>query len=335
MTAVWWHIVYATRVACFFLRDSSGVFLSTRLMVDQGKECQRISWPTHKPFYKLQGKKRLNEIVEREDHPDSGDESDGEYEKNRKYPPLHYSKRCNGCLRMQRQLPPGMILKDCKACRTVQYCGHECQKQDWNSHKSQCRINSTSRARQKDIDYPEMYDDLMKFSQTFKAELVDAAAYGLKLQMNPNDWKTHIFEIWLRYVPWRKKGDHRFDIRGYAGRKISDLNEPELERLIRYPEMERISKDSTLDASFPPILRIVMRAEPYNAKKRHICYLREYVVDPDLGRWNPNWEYCFRESIKLVQAGAPKLRTSPDKLDPRFKKRHYCGAEKKLPKTTH
>jgi hypothetical protein len=63
--------------------------------------------------------------------------------------------------------------------------------------------------------------------------------------------------------------------------------------------------------------------------------MKEYGVDPDFGRWNPNWEWNFVQSIKLVQAGAPKLRTLPDKLDPRFEKRKYCGLDNYHPKTTN
>lgn len=64
-----------------------------------------------------------------------------------------------------------------------------------------------------------------------------------------------------------------------------------------------------------------MRATPYNAKKKGVCFLKEYDIDPDLGRWNPNWEKNFTGSIKLVQAGAPKLRVPAEKLDPRYKKK--------------
>ncbi|KAJ7807268.1 hypothetical protein B0H14DRAFT_1537509 [Mycena olivaceomarginata] len=289
-----------------------------------GRECQRNAWPTHKSLCKEHVMNRnltgMN-LKNKEDHPDDlqGDISDEEYRKNRKYPPIHYSKRCGGCLKTQRQLPPGMTLRDCQSCKTMQYCGHECQKRDWPHHKPVCQTNSF--ARKQECDYPGMIDDLMKFANTFKCELVDGACSCLELQANPDAWKTHIFEICFRYLPWREKPVNRFDIRFYQGRKISELHEPELERLIHYPEMEHLIKTSNR-----PVLRIVMRAGPYNARKKTVSLLQEYAVDPDLGRWNPNWERDFTGSIKLVQAGAPRLRTSPDALDPRYKKKskHYA-----------
>jgi hypothetical protein len=113
-----------------------------------------------------------------------------------------------------------------------------------------------------------------------------------------------------------RKPVHRFDVRCQGGRKIADLNEPELECLTNSPTRECLIKTSC-----SPILRVVMRATPYNAKKKGVCFLKECDIDPDLGRWNPNWEKKFTGSIKLVQAGAPKLRVPAEKLDPRYKKK--------------
>ena len=31
-------------------------------------------------------------------------------------------------------------LKKCKRCRTVFYCGRDCQKQDWKYHKNSCTV---------------------------------------------------------------------------------------------------------------------------------------------------------------------------------------------------
>ncbi|KAJ7626318.1 hypothetical protein DFH06DRAFT_737874 [Mycena polygramma] len=299
------------------------------LAVYCGKECQRMAWPKHKPFCKLhrltegQNDKRGNRPIDTEEH-DS--ESDGEYEKNRKYPPIHYSKECRGCSKRQKELPRGVTLKHCKSCRMVQYCGPDCQKRDWLDHKPDCEKNTAARNGQQELDYPRMYDDLIKFSETFKAELGDAGCYCLKLQMNPGDWKTHVFQGFLRYVPWRQKAANRFDVRFYGGTKISDLNEPELEQMIRCKSPTWDWYLETADETLPPLLRVVLRAGPYNAKKKSIVLLKEYMADPDLGRWNPQWEHDFVGAIKLVQAGAPRLRTSPEKLDPHYKKQpKHCA----------
>ncbi|KAJ7027885.1 hypothetical protein C8F04DRAFT_1120965 [Mycena alexandri] len=296
-----------------------------------GEEIQRVASPIHESGYRENQSKNWElqkdvskKTKEAEISTDSDRDGDSEDdEKDRKYPPIHYSKMCGGCYRTQKQLPSGGILKECKACGTAQYCGRECQKKDWKSHRSQCETNSIAKQQLGQVDYPKMYDDIIKFSDIFKCELADAASYCLKLQlpMNRGAWQTHFFEVRLQYLPWKEKCANRFNIRDYTSRKISDVREPGLERMLNAPEFD------DFDDSCGIIIRVVLRGEPPDAKQKSICYMREYFVDPDLGKWSPNWERNFIGSIELVQAGAPKLRTTPDKLDPRFKKGRKYSAK--------
>ncbi|KAJ6485796.1 hypothetical protein C8R45DRAFT_1098555 [Mycena sanguinolenta] len=96
-----------------------------------------------------------------------------------------------------------------------------------------------------------------------------------------------------------------------------NLNEPELERMLIYPEMEHLIENSSPGEPIP--FRIVIRAEPFDPKEKFDVIVWEVSVDPDLGRWNPKCESNFIESIKLVQAGAPRLRIAPDQLDTSYK----------------
>ncbi|KAJ7132216.1 hypothetical protein C8R44DRAFT_977870 [Mycena epipterygia] len=240
-----------------------------------GKECQRLDWPSHKLFCKFQEKEEVDSST-------MGPRAEGEdndAEEERTYPPIHYSVR--HALRRNT--------------------GEECQRLDWKFHKVMCHTNRIAKEQKAtELDYPKMYDDLRKFCKTFQLELVDAAAYCLKLPMHSTAWKTHIFEVSLRYLPWGKNAVNRFKVSLYGARKIADLNEPELERMI--------AAAATLHEPDSIILHIVVRAEPYAAKKKHVCMLQDIPIDPDFGSWNSNWESDFLEGIKLVQAGAPKLR---------------------------
>ncbi|KAJ7493349.1 hypothetical protein B0H11DRAFT_958842 [Mycena galericulata] len=290
-----------------------------------GKECQRIDWPKHKKLCRLQVNTRVGSqsnakegngsraIVVADLQGEKGTSSEEE-EEERKYPPVHYSPRCERCLKRQKQLAHGVTLKLCRACGIVRYCGPECQRLDWKHHKSMCQINRVAREQiTTGVDYPEMYDDLWKFSNTFQLELADATVCALKLQMDTTACQNNIFDVSLRYLPWGKTTANRFRVQYYAARKISELREPGLERMIEYGK--------SMDRPGDIIIRVVLRAAPYAAKKKGVVILVEHQMDPDLGKWNPNWEYDFIGGIKLVQAGAPKLRIRPEQLDQRFKKR--------------
>ena len=42
--------------------------------------------------------------------------------------------KCLGC---QRQVPKSQ-LKKCTGCGVAEYCGRECQREDWKAHKTTC-----------------------------------------------------------------------------------------------------------------------------------------------------------------------------------------------------
>ncbi|KAJ7355696.1 hypothetical protein DFH08DRAFT_933524 [Mycena albidolilacea] len=215
--------------------------------------------PAHKSFCKEHIMNRsltkMN-LKHKEDHPDDLQleaVADRESEKKRAYPPVRYSKKCDGCSKNRRQL---LTPKDCQSCClaiprmrrshfkvqthiTVLSHGRECQKRDWPHHKFVCQTNSI--ARKEEYDYPEMSDDVLKFADTFKYELLDAAVYCLNLQKNLHVWKTRIFEVHL------------------VARRISDLNEPGLERMLNHPGNNPISDR--------PLLRVALKTAPANARR--------------------------------------------------------------------
>jgi hypothetical protein len=52
-------------------------------------------------------------------------------------------ERCNACGK-QKGSNSSLKLFDCSRCKTVAYCGRDCQKQDWKMHKQECASASTT-----------------------------------------------------------------------------------------------------------------------------------------------------------------------------------------------
>ncbi|KAK2055947.1 hypothetical protein LY76DRAFT_519366 [Colletotrichum caudatum] len=49
-----------------------------------------------------------------------------------------FQGRCAGCGR--EEAADGGPLKSCTACGVARYCGKECQKEDWKTHKGDCKV---------------------------------------------------------------------------------------------------------------------------------------------------------------------------------------------------
>ncbi|KAJ6485795.1 hypothetical protein C8R45DRAFT_282429 [Mycena sanguinolenta] len=295
------------------------------------KECQRSAWPKHKAFCKQPSLNPL-QIINSESSklpPDNSRDdleiSDGQPPRNTKYPPIYSYRSCACCSKTEKQLPPGVVLKSCQSCKSIHYCGPECQKQDWHNHKSRCQANNLARVQAQQTEYPQMLNDLPKFYDSFKCELADCDINCLNLQMNPNAWKTHIFEVCLRYVPSRSKAINRFDVKYCRGRKISELNEPTLERLLITPKLKCLIE--TLSSREPFPLYIAITGEPNDDKTQSGWLVWQCRVDPHFSRWDPKWESDFIQSINVVQAGGPKLRQTLEELDPQYINKKHAARD--------
>ncbi|KAE9394342.1 hypothetical protein BT96DRAFT_978578 [Gymnopus androsaceus JB14] len=62
-----------------------------------------------------------------------------------------FGKNCGSSGSCGKCLPPGQLLKTCSVCKFVMYCGKECQKKDWCSHKIGCRVACSIRDMRKDL----------------------------------------------------------------------------------------------------------------------------------------------------------------------------------------
>ncbi|WQF88417.1 Putative Zinc finger, MYND-type [Colletotrichum destructivum] len=63
-----------------------------------------------------------------------GEEEEGEKGEEGK----GFRGRCAGCGSLEGE--DGGALKSCTACGVARYCGKECQKEDWKTHKNDCKI---------------------------------------------------------------------------------------------------------------------------------------------------------------------------------------------------
>ncbi|TKW56577.1 hypothetical protein CTA1_3516 [Colletotrichum tanaceti] len=83
------------------------------------------------------GLERIGELgarVRGKEEEEEGEEGEEKGEKGEK----GFKGRCAGCGSLEGG--DGGALKSCTACGVARYCGKECQKEDWKTHKNDCKI---------------------------------------------------------------------------------------------------------------------------------------------------------------------------------------------------
>ncbi|KAE9388232.1 hypothetical protein BT96DRAFT_927203 [Gymnopus androsaceus JB14] len=92
-------------------------------------------------------------------------------------------------------------LQACSNCKTARYCSRECQKQDWELHKSACKLYTDSNTAQS-----RLQRHLRLWIARFHVSLTHAIVPALELQKNPTDIENYGMIIHLQPRKHRESG---------------------------------------------------------------------------------------------------------------------------------
>ncbi|KAE9405094.1 hypothetical protein BT96DRAFT_916292 [Gymnopus androsaceus JB14] len=101
---------------------------------------------------------------------------------------------CNNCKNWEK-------LQACSNCKTARYCSKECQKQDWELHKSACKLYTDSNTVESKL---QRY--LRLWIARFHVSLTHAIVPALELQKNPTNIDNFGMIIHLQPRKHRESG---------------------------------------------------------------------------------------------------------------------------------
>ncbi|GJE89436.1 zinc finger MYND domain-containing protein [Phanerochaete sordida] len=118
--------------------------------------------------------------------------------------PTSWRKELTQCQYCWKRKAPGVTFHRCSGCKVDIYCGTECQRAAWPSHKAKCKLNSRPSAMlPHDVAQLVEYKQktLRAFTSKHRPALCEAGTRALDLGRSPRNAEHHFLRIRVRQRP--------------------------------------------------------------------------------------------------------------------------------------
>ncbi|KAJ3543778.1 hypothetical protein NM688_g5823 [Phlebia brevispora] len=130
------------------------------------------------------------------------------------------------CAKCGKSKDDGVTLLQCSACGVDFYCGGECQRADWPSHKDKCRINRQARERlAASPERTQEVEALRRWTRVHRPTLFYLSLQELGVLQDPSVADRTLFMVKVRSRPQETNERRRFEITEASPFPIDEVGE--------------------------------------------------------------------------------------------------------------